>query len=152
MGPVKTAVRRLIKYAGARLWEQVQWPDVEAIYERSGMFGIVGFLQQSCDPDLTKQVLRRFGANIHPDAWPMLHRVRATHTWLRTQGRQVDWQTACFDQALFGQPLAPRQIDARIAQVLQGMRDDPAQLTTAQDCAARVGLSFSRFLHLFKAE
>jgi len=88
----------------------------------------------------------------HPDAWPMLHRVRATHTWLRTQGRQVDWQTACFDQALFGQPLAPRQIDARIAQVLQGMRDDPAQLTTAQDCAARVGLSFSRFLHLFKAE
>ena len=32
------------------------------------------------------------------------------------------------------------------------MRDDPAQLTTAQDCAAQVGLSFSRFLHLFKAE
>lgn len=71
MGPVKSAVRRIIKYAGARLWEQVQWPDVEAIYERSGMFGIVGFLQQSCDPDLTKEVLRRFGANIHPDAWPI---------------------------------------------------------------------------------
>jgi AraC-like DNA-binding protein len=88
----------------------------------------------------------------HPDALPMLQRVRAAHTWLRTRGRQVDWQTACFDQALFGQPLAPRQIDARIAQVLESMRDDPAQLTTAQDCAARVGLSFSRFLHLFKAE
>ena len=88
----------------------------------------------------------------HPDALPMLQRVRAAHTWLRTQGRQVDWQTACFDQALFGEALAPRQIDGRIAQVLESMRDDPAQLTTAQDCAARVGLSFSRFLHLFKAE
>ncbi len=71
MKPVKSAVQRLIKYAGARLWEQVQWPDIEAIYNRSGMFGIVGFLQQSCDPDLTKAVLRRFGAKIHPDCWPI---------------------------------------------------------------------------------
>jgi AraC-like DNA-binding protein len=88
----------------------------------------------------------------HPDALPMLQRVRSAHAWLRSQGRQVDWQTAGFDQALFGQPLPARVIDARIAQVLRTMRDDPAQLTTAQDCAARVGLSFSRFLHLFKAE
>ncbi len=88
----------------------------------------------------------------HPDALPMLQRVRAAHAWLRTHGQQVCWQTACFDQALFGQPLPPRRVDARIAQVLQRMRDDPAQLTTALDCAARVGLSFSRFLHLFKAE
>ena len=32
------------------------------------------------------------------------------------------------------------------------MRNDPSRVTTAQDCAAAVGLSFSRFLHLFKAE
>ena len=88
----------------------------------------------------------------HPDALPMLQRVRAVHLWLRTQGRQVAWQTACFDQALFGLPLARRQVDARIAQVLDSLRNDPAQLTTAQACAAQVGLSFSRFLHLFKAE
>jgi len=44
----------------------------------------------------------------HPDALPMLHRVRAAHAWLRTPGQQVDWRTACFDAALFGQPLAPR--------------------------------------------
>jgi AraC-like DNA-binding protein len=88
----------------------------------------------------------------HPDALPMLQRVQAAHAWLCAGGRQVDWQTGCFDQALFGQPLAPRRVDPRIAQVLAGMRDDPAQCSTAQDCAARVGLSFSRFLHLFKAE
>lgn len=88
----------------------------------------------------------------HPDVLPMLQRLRVAHAWLRTRGQQVQWQTGCFDQALFGQPLAERQIDVRIAQVLQRMRDDPAQLTTAQDCATSVGLSFSRFLHLFKAE
>lgn len=88
----------------------------------------------------------------HPDVLPMLQRLRTAHAWLRTPGQQVQWQTACFDQALFDQVLAPRRIDPRIAQVLQGMRDDPAQGSTAQDCAARVGLSFSRFLHLFKAE
>lgn len=88
----------------------------------------------------------------HPELLPMLQRVRRTHAWLRGPGRLADWQTACFDQALFGQPLATRAIDPRIVQVLQAMRDDPALLTTAQDCAERVGLSFSRFLHLFKAE
>lgn len=88
----------------------------------------------------------------HPELLPMLQRLRRTHAWLRGPGRSVDWQTACFDQALFGAPLPARAIDPRIAQVLQAMRDDPAQLTTAQACAERVGLSFSRFLHLFKAE
>ncbi|MES2714531.1 MAG: AraC family transcriptional regulator [Pseudomonadota bacterium] len=88
----------------------------------------------------------------HPDALPMLQRVRAAHARLCTGGHQVDWQTACFDRSLFGAPLPARRVDARIARVLEGMRDDPAQLTTAQECAGRVGLSFSRFLHLFKAE
>ena len=88
----------------------------------------------------------------HPEALPMLRRMQAVHARLRVQGHQLDWQTDCFDRALFGQPLTVRRMDARVVQVLQSMRDDPAQLTTAQDCATRVGLSFSRFLHLFKAE
>ena len=88
----------------------------------------------------------------HPDTAPMLQRVRAAQAVLHSQGTQLDWQTADFDAALFGQALAPRHIDPRITLVLQAMRDDPAQVSTAQDCAAQVGLSFSRFLHLFKAE
>jgi acetyltransferase-like isoleucine patch superfamily enzyme len=71
MNPVKRTVRRLVKYAGARLWEQVQWPDIEEVYRNGGMFAVVGFLQQSCDPDLTKRILARFGATIHPDCWPI---------------------------------------------------------------------------------
>lgn len=88
----------------------------------------------------------------HPEAAAMLTRVRSAHAWLRTQGRQIDLQTAGFDECFFGQRLAPRRIDPRIASVLEDIRNDPSRSTTAQDCAAAVGLSFSRFLHLFKAE
>ena len=71
MSFVKRTLRRAVKYAGARLWEQVQWPEVEVIHARSGIFGVVNFLQQSGDPDLTKRVLARYGADIHPDCWPI---------------------------------------------------------------------------------
>ncbi len=86
------------------------------------------------------------------DAAAMLLRMRAAHGWLRAQGGQAQMDTAAFDALLFGQRLLPRQIDARIARVLEQIRDDPAQPTTAQQCAIVAGLSFSRFLHLFKAE
>ena len=87
-----------------------------------------------------------------PEARQMLQRVRSAHAWLRTEGRRVDLQTDGFDECLFGQRLAPRRLDSRIARVLEDMRNDPSRITTAQDCADAVGLSFSRFLHLFKDE
>lgn len=86
------------------------------------------------------------------DAAAMLLRVRAAHAWLRAQDGHIEMDTAAFDELLFGQRLPPRRIDARIARVLEQIRDDPAQPNTAQQCAAAAGLSFSRFLHLFKAE
>ena len=87
-----------------------------------------------------------------PEAVQMLQRVRSAHGWLRTHGREIDLQTTGFDECFFGQPLAPRRIDARIARVLEDIRNDPSRNITAQACAESVGLSFSRFLHLFKAE
>ena len=87
-----------------------------------------------------------------PGARQTVQRVRAAHTWLRSQGRDIEWQTAGFDECFFGQPLLQRRIDARIASVLEAIRNDPSRAITAQDCAATVGLSFSRFSHLFKAE
>jgi AraC-like DNA-binding protein len=87
-----------------------------------------------------------------PEAQRMVERVRSAHAWLRTHGRAIDLQTSSFDEAFFGQRLAPRRLDLRVARVLEDMRNDPARNTTAQDCADAVGLSFSRFLHLFKAE
>jgi len=88
----------------------------------------------------------------HPEAAAMLQRVRSAHAWLRTHGRQIDLQTTGFDECFFGQRLVPRRIDPRIAGVLEDIRNDPSRSTTAQECATAVGLSFSRFLHLFKAE
>ncbi len=85
-----------------------------------------------------------------PEVADLLQRVRAAHHWLRTQGPGIDLQTSSFDELLFGECLAPRPLDPRIASVLEDMRNDPARATTAQDCATAVGLSFSRFLHLFK--
>jgi AraC-like DNA-binding protein len=87
-----------------------------------------------------------------PAARQMLQRVRSAHAWLRTQGRSVDLQTEGFDECLFGQRLTPRRLDSRIARVLEDMRNDPSRVNTAQACADAVGLSFSRFLHLFKDE
>jgi acetyltransferase-like isoleucine patch superfamily enzyme len=65
--PHRWAIDRLRTF----LWKQSQFPDPEQIYRESGLFGICGFLKQCWDPDLTKQVLRRFGAEIHPDSWPI---------------------------------------------------------------------------------
>lgn len=97
--------------------------------------------------------MRRAAGAVHgPDALRMVERVRAAHAWLRAHGRAIDLQTTSFDECFFGQALAPRAIDPRIASVLEAIRNDPSQPTTAQDCADAVGLSFSRFLHLFKAE
>ena len=87
-----------------------------------------------------------------PGALATVQRVRAAHAWLLSQGRQIELHTASFDACIFGQPLAPRRLDARIARVLDDICNDPSRAITAQDCAAAAGLSFSRFLHLFKAE
>ena len=82
----------------------------------------------------------------------MVQRVRAAHARLRSQGAAIALDTARFDELFFGQRLAPRRVDARIARVLDQIRDDPAQAYTAQQGATAAGLSFSRFLHLFKAQ
>jgi AraC-like DNA-binding protein len=57
-----------------------------------------------------------------------------------------------FDPLVLGGALPPRQIEPRIRRVLERMRGDPSQSVSAADSAASVGLSCSRFLHLFKDE
>ena len=86
------------------------------------------------------------------DAPAFVERVQAAHARLRRAGREVDLQALSFDQCFFGQELAPRRIDSRILTVLNRIKRDPATQTLAEDCAESAHLSFSRFLHLFKAE
>lgn len=56
------------------------------------------------------------------------------------------------DTLLFGGPLARRRIDARVARVVQHIIAQPGERHSAEECAQSVGLSVSRFLHLFKQE
>jgi len=72
----------------------------------------------------------------------------------RLQGRdqRLPLDDAAFDELLFGQALPRATLDPRIAQVLADIAKDPGGTTSAEDYAARVHLSFSRFVHLFKDE
>lgn len=82
----------------------------------------------------------------------LVHRLRQAHAWLGSQGRGRRLDAADFDDVVFGEVLARRPIEPRIRQVLDRMREDPSQNVSAADSAASVGLSCSRFLHLFKDE
>ncbi len=64
-------LRSLLERARTSLWKQAQWPDPELLYERGGLFVVAAFLQQCWSPNLTKDILTRHGADIHPDAWPV---------------------------------------------------------------------------------
>lgn len=68
---VRKSAQDLIKYARTRLWTQSQWPDPELIHRQSGMFGVAAYLHQCWSPERTKEILLQYGADIHPDAWPI---------------------------------------------------------------------------------
>lgn len=56
------------------------------------------------------------------------------------------------DLLFFGRVLERRAIDARIAAIAERIRREPHVPLPAEESARLSGLSFSRFLHLFKAE
>jgi acetyltransferase-like isoleucine patch superfamily enzyme len=64
-------LRDFIDRARTSLWKQVQWPDPERLYQTSSLFVVAAFLRQCWSPELTKQILARHGAQIHPEAWPV---------------------------------------------------------------------------------
>lgn len=63
--------RMLLSRLRTFLWNQAQYPDPELIYRKMGIFGITSFLEQCWDPSLTRELLRRFGADIHEETWPV---------------------------------------------------------------------------------
>lgn len=56
------------------------------------------------------------------------------------------------DLLFFGRVLEGRRLDARIAAIVERIRREPHVPLPAEESARLSGLSFSRFLHLFKAE
>jgi acetyltransferase-like isoleucine patch superfamily enzyme len=57
-----------VKY---RLWAAERYPDPELIYRHGGIFMLVDYLKSCSSPDVTKQILARFGAKIHREAQPI---------------------------------------------------------------------------------
>jgi AraC-like DNA-binding protein len=92
----------------------------------------------------SRSCLRQFaefhdGVGVHHDAQQALVTVPAD------DAAAVRWLAAAA-------PVAINAIDARIELVAKQIRDDPATPTPAGELAATVGLSESRFLHLFRQE
>ena len=102
---------------------------------------------ESVDAAALPGFLQHCGPVEAPD---VVRRVQAAHRRLRDAAGR--FEAFDFDALFFGQPLAPRPLDARIRQVIDRIVADPAAAVSAEQCAAVVHLSFSRFLHLFKAQ
>jgi acetyltransferase-like isoleucine patch superfamily enzyme len=69
--PPSAPLRGILSRLRTFLWNQAQYPNPEHIYAKLGLFGITNFLKACWDPTLTNDILRRFGADIHPEAWPI---------------------------------------------------------------------------------
>ena len=101
------------------------------------------------DPARLPDFLRHGGPANAP---AFVQRVRDVHVQLAEASGRERFDRFDFDTLFFGAPLAARPLDARIREVIECINADPAAPTSAEQCAASVGLSFSRFLHLFKQE
>jgi AraC-like DNA-binding protein len=64
----------------------------------------------------------------------------------------IQQPSSLFDEFFFGRPLEPRTVDSRIELAIRQIRDQPCEQFFAASCAKLTGLSFSRFVHLFKEE
>jgi AraC-like DNA-binding protein len=62
----------------------------------------------------------------------------------------LDCQT--FDRVIFGSPVPRRDLDRRIRRAVEWIVRDPANKHSAEEYARNVGLSVSRFSHLFRSE
>jgi len=102
------------------------------------------------DPRRLPGFLRGPGGVVHAPA--LAQRVRDAYARLLHAGRAVDLAGLDFDRDLLGEPLAPRQMDPRIAAALAEIKAKPSDCGDAEELAARANLSFSRFLHLFRQE
>ena len=76
---------------------------------------------------------------------------RAFMQW-RENDPQIEPTKDDVDRFFFGRVIAPLRLDERIERVVRRIRAQPCDQFLARDCARLTGLSFSRFVHLFKDE
>ena len=86
------------------------------------------------------------------DRTDVLERVRASFIRLMRGDIYASRVTADLDRLFFGQALERRNLDRRIASIVDRVSKAPSDQYPAEACSQLAGLSFSRFLHLFKSE
>jgi len=116
----------------------------------------------SCDRLIRDYLIEPEAAVMSGMAWFDTHTVnwrspeylalqQAYDTWL--EGRDfTNASAAQLDQFFFGAALPTRALDARIERVVARIRARPYEHFSAAECARLTGLSFSRFVHLFKQQ
>lgn len=87
-----------------------------------------------------------------PQREAFVHRIRSVYEEFRRSGCPGGITTADFDTLCFGEPLPRRVVDARVVRAIENIGRFSGEPVTADSCATDVGLSASRFLHLFKEE
>lgn len=91
--------------------------------------------------------------NDGPQDEGLVRRILAARREVTRTADAGGFSTAEFDRLFLGRELAPRAIDERVRHILARLLDElPETAISAQACAGAVGLSTSRFLHLFKDE
>jgi len=86
------------------------------------------------------------------DAAAAAHRIRAAYEELLQRPLCGEVTSESFDRLCFGQVLPQRTLDSRVVKAIALINRFSGEPATAESCAAAVGLSTSRFLHLFKDE
>lgn len=68
------------------------------------------------------------------------------------KAESLECTDSAVDRYFFGSKFAVQKLDPRITQVADAIAENPTSKHMAADHASRCGLSFSRFLHLFRDE
>lgn len=139
--------------SGGRRWEQACFavvPPNERHEIRSGDPVVWNILLEPESVDVAAVLSALPRLIQRPDA-DYLRLRSAFRAWL-DDFDALDVTAPAIDTAFLGTTYAPRVLDGRLSHVVDCIRARPYEHRLAADCARAVGLSFSRFLHLFKAQ
>ncbi|HJV87759.1 MAG TPA: AraC family transcriptional regulator [Noviherbaspirillum sp.] len=136
-------------WRSADLWVvQPETPHKIAAVDR--MIGMYMIEPELIDMDRLPAFLQEGNRDtVHPD---MLARFRETfHALIEGRARPGVIRSQ-LDQFMLGETLVARRLDPRITAAVECIKCNPRDASSAEQFAEQADLSFSRFLHLFKAE
>ena len=120
------------------------------IVSEDRLIGVLMIEPESIDTGRLPRFLQ--SALAEEDRTDILERIRASFFRLMRGDILASRVTADLDRLFFGQALERRNLDRRIASIVDKVSNAPSDQYPAEACSQLAGLSFSRFLHLFKSE